>query len=176
MLATTLSKNPSRKNSSKVVKIDGFWWSGWTTQISCSYVLPWLFSWESGGGLTCLCFLDFCLVTRVHPLSSFFKVFDTRLVVGSWDGISSQRTLVPNSQIVLWLVSSSSRGVELYFSRTAKRFTLCWYKGAWCSHKIDVWLASTILSKSRMTLSSLANCMMRSLSVIHFSRGWLMTR
>ena len=103
------------------------------------------------------------------------KVLHVGLVFSSFGGISSKRTtgsILPN-----WILISSSfnKVVKFCFFKEAKLFNFYWQKGKWCSHKIDMWLASIVSTKSRVILPSLSNCMMRFLSVMHFSKGWLMT-
>jgi len=105
----------------------------------------------------------------------FPKAFDAGLVFCSFDGISSGRITSFRLSNCIVISSFFNKGVKLYFSNETKYSILFWHKEAWCSYKIDVWLASTISSKYRMILSSLANYMMCFLSVIHFSWGWLLT-
>ena len=90
-------------------------------------------------------------------------------------GLVVRELVVLDSQNVLWLAPLLTKGLNCVVPRAAKWFIVCWHEEAWCSHKIDVWLAYIVSSTIWMILPSLANRMICSLSVMHFSREWLMT-
>jgi len=142
------------------------------TRTSCLFaadiILPWLFPWQSDCSLACLCFLNLRPATKVHPLSFLLKVFDAGLVFSSFDGISSERTTGSRLPNYIMISFPFKHEAKLYFFEATEWFTLCWHEGACLLHGIDMWLASTVSSKSRMILPFLVNYIMRSLSIMHF--------
>ena len=173
MLTATFPKKALGKNPANVIGTRGSYSTksrGWTSCFLSEsdllfplrhqgfFFLLCLFLWRSGGGWTCCCFLGLHSVTRVHPSSSSLGMFRISFlastsVVGTING-STTCSKLPNC-----IVTNSS------FSEGAK---------SQCSHLNVPWLVLAALSKSRIIVPSLANCIICSLSVMHFSRGWLM--